>query len=797
MKTHFRLAAGLFAAMSISSTGASTCAHAQSASSTSHPSLPALRVPDALGTNIHFTQEKPGEAKMMASGGFRVIRMDMTWSGIEREKGVYNFDAYDRLTKTLEDNGLKPYYILDYGNPLYSPSSEGHPFTEEADTPAFRAAFAKWAAAAVSRFKGRGIIWEIWNEPNHAGFWKPKPDAAAYTRLALEACRAIRAVAPRECIIGPATSTIDLPFLEACFQAGLLDYWDAVSVHPYRQVAPETSLPEYRDLRRLIEKHKPRSKAMPVLAGEWGYSAAWNNFDEDRQGKYLPRQWLVNLHNRVPVSIWYDWHDDGTDPKEPEHHFGTVRHALIPNRATPYDPKPAYTAAQTLYRQLDGFSFNKRLWTERDDEWVLLFSRGTGAATQVKIAAWTSAPPPTGAKDAAGRTISLPASGGAYAVVDSMGAAKTDISATRNTLLFSISDRVSYITPRGASALWQRAAAWPTVPLESWVQAPIESMEREATPTGIVTGATRRDGEVTAPLLRDSEAQRVVTRHKDGFAQTSDLVVANPLQVQAEAGESTGSLRVRLKSAVQSAAPGAQPESGTVRVALGKSKPVSVPYSIAAGQAEVLVDIPGALGADGRAEISVLDSRGRAQVRARRLRFVPLDSFARAGAASEYGATADGDGAVTSTQAVSQEEAPAPLGGQTVRALKLSYEVGAGWKFVRVLPPSTLKIEGHPTALQVWMHGDGSGDVLRLRVRDETGQTFQPNATPGSVNWKGWKKVSFPLDGKNGSHWGGANDGVMHGALAWDSLFLLDSANKTAHSGALYFANPVLVYENK
>ena len=40
--------------------------------------------------------------------------------------------------------------------------------------------------------------------------------------------------------VGPACSTMDFKFLEACFKGGLLDYWSAVTVHPYRQTAPET-----------------------------------------------------------------------------------------------------------------------------------------------------------------------------------------------------------------------------------------------------------------------------------------------------------------------------------------------------------------------------------------------------------------------------------------------------------------------------------------------------------------------------------------------------------------------------
>src|SRR5206468_6291427 len=130
-----------------------------------------------------------------------------------------------------------------------------------------------------------------------------------------------------------------------CFKAGLLEYWDAVSVHPYGQEPPEGRAEQYRSLRLLIDKHKPLAKAdkpIPILSGEWGYSSITSGVDETSQGKYLARQWLFNLSQEIPLSIWYDWHDDGEDPKEPEHHFGTVRHAYHDGRDPCYEPKPAY-----------------------------------------------------------------------------------------------------------------------------------------------------------------------------------------------------------------------------------------------------------------------------------------------------------------------------------------------------------------------------------------------------------------------------------------------------------------------
>jgi hypothetical protein len=316
-----------------------------------HPSLPPPVIPDCLGVNIHFTDPKPGELEMLAAAGFKWVRMDFGWGGTERKKGEYDFSACDRLTAALDKFKIRAVFILDYGNSLYAEPGDKSPFTSRANTPEFREAFGKWAVAAVQHFKGRGYLWEMWNEPN-GGFWKSPDKTGDYIALAKstgEALRQAGLLGPKgEAFIGPATSTIDLPYLEACFKAGLLEYWDAVSVHPYRQNAPETVEEEYRALRAMIAVYAPKKKNIPIVSGEWGYSTAWKNFDDEKQARFLAREFIVNQANGIPLSIWYDWHDDGTNPQEGEHRFGIVQHEYHAGRDLVYDPKPAYEVVRAL-----------------------------------------------------------------------------------------------------------------------------------------------------------------------------------------------------------------------------------------------------------------------------------------------------------------------------------------------------------------------------------------------------------------------------------------------------------------
>jgi polysaccharide biosynthesis protein PslG len=390
--------------------------------------LPGPNVPDGLGVNIHFTDPRPGEMEMLAAAGFRWVRMDFGWGGTEREKGKYDFSAFDRLMAALDKHHVRAIFILDYSNRHYdqglSPSSDEG-----------RQAMARWAAAAAKHFRGRGIVWEMYNEPN-IFFWRPKPDVNQYAKLALEIGRALRAAEPKEIYVGPATSTIDFAFLEKCFQAGLLEYWSAVTVHPYRQDGPEKAIPEYSRLRKLIDRYAPPGKKIPIISGEWGYSSGWKNHDETRQGKMLSRQWLVNLASEVPLSIWYDWHDDGQDVKEPEHHFGTVHFAYKSGAQPVYEPKPAYLAAKTLTATLGGFHFDKRLPQPSGDDYVYVFAKGQ----QRKWVVWTTA-----AKQHPARIEIGP---GEFAVTGHLGQALPAISSSGSAEI-TLSDAPLFLTPRG------------------------------------------------------------------------------------------------------------------------------------------------------------------------------------------------------------------------------------------------------------------------------------------------------------------------------------------------------------
>ena len=757
------------------------------------PKKPVL--PDGLGVNIHFKRPRPGEMKMLAEGGFRWVRMDFSWSATERKKGTYDFSEYDHLIAALKPHGIRALFILDYGNQYYDNGLSPH-------SDAGRAAFARWAAAAATHFRGKGILWEMFNEPN-IGFWKPAPNANDYVKLALAVGQALRAAAPGETYIGPATSRIDFDFLEACFRAGLLEYWSAVSVHPYRQQAPETAAPEYARLRHLIAKYAPAGKRIPIISGEWGYSSAWTHMDDARQGRLLPREWLANLANGIPISIWYDWHDDGRDPKEPEHHFGTVNNAYRADRDPVYDPKPSYLAAKTLTTTLAGYTFNKRLDVGNDQVYVLLFAH----ADDTRVVAWATAKQPI--------QVVIPASPGAFSVVGHTGDRLEPVTANKKGLQLQLTGDPLYLIPKSHNDLLRIAAACSRLP--SAVVTPAnDNLHWELTVCNPLAKPIRMRCEngpwITLPPGRQTRFSKKTRLHRADrrkrvtfvcecdpigtLMQSVRVTASNPLSVRVT--PATGNtIRVEIEN------PSGDSFAGLVNlvdiegIRVGRSQMRVV---MQLGEKRRAVEFACSTDPKNKYLLGarITDEQGEVQAETLVQVFLPLSQFDRLTPATIQTAlrlVADGDPKVPSEQSLL---AAAPPEGPLVPgslALEIVYQFDAGWKFVRLVPRGSelQTITGRPAAFGAWIFGDQSGNYFRLRVTDATGQTFQPSGPP--LSWRGWRYVQLPLNGDQAGHWGGADDGVVHYPIRWDSIGLIDSARRKKCAGTIYLSRPTLIYD--
>ena len=723
--------------------------------------LPPPVVPQCVGVNIHFTGAPARDLDGLAAGGFGWVRMDFVWDAVEKVKGQYDFAAYDQLLDGLTKRGIKPLFILDYGNALYQ---DGSPRSPEA-----QAAFARFAAAAVTHYKGRPILWEIWNEPNGT-FWNPKADAEEYGRLAVMTARAMKEADPKATVLAPGSAGIPLDFLEHVFEMGLLKYVDAVSLHPYRSgsTPPETAAPEYRAVRLLIRRYAPEGKDVALVSSEWGYTTV--DVPEERQAQFLARQWLSNVSEGVRLSIWYDWHEDGTDPKNTEHHFGTVRYD--------YAPKPAFLAAQALTQALRGYEFVKRLPTPSEGDYLLLFARGPS----VKMAAWTTGDT---------HVLSLTSGPG-----------------------LTLTGSPQYLSVSGDVAL-QTAASWTAVPTSPFSSGgePIRSLLTWRGRDGSAH-RVRFDLQTQSPggLARQSmdREQRVLPGVQTVW--NAALAVPTRVPVQVRAGLSVDgvpqpygqdflvtptdplTLTVapltarRFRAQIEN--PAGTSFTGHLTISAAGERAVSLPLNLAVGGTHLDSDAP--VSPQAASVWALRDAQGMLLSRLAAPRFVSLPDLL-----PQLKPALDGDLKVPSTVGATPVRAALAAGITGLPALRLDYQYAPGWSFWRASPSQAFALPGRPTGMGLWVNGDGSGNLVRARFRDATGQTFQASAP--DMTWTGWRFVSFGFVPPPGEaplgHWGGADDGQVHYPVSVDTLLLLDHpAGARRSEGSVTLAEPYAIY---
>jgi hypothetical protein len=297
-----------------------------------------------LGVNIHLLQDDHA-LDLAHSAGFGFVRMDMLWADVER-RGRYRFLPYDRLLRALEARGMGVLWILDYGHPDHGGSTPRMPQDV--------AAFGRFAEAVAEHFKGRNVRYEIWNEPNTSQFWKPSPNASEYAILLREAVAAIRKADPSAKVSSGGLSRFDAAFLSRAVDPSLAADLTAIGVHPYPKTGPETIAPEMEDLREWAARSLGRH--IEIWDTEWGYSSAnapeeapSNGHTEEgrrRQASLSVREILTVWAVGLPVAVWYDLRDDGTDPANPEHNYG-----LLDSSG---NEKPAIKAIRTLMSVVSG-----------------------------------------------------------------------------------------------------------------------------------------------------------------------------------------------------------------------------------------------------------------------------------------------------------------------------------------------------------------------------------------------------------------------------------------------------------
>lgn len=232
----------------------------------------------------------------MAAGGIRNVRSDATWNSVEPAPPVLNnhlffWSSFDSIVTALAKRSMRWQPVLGY-SALWASSVTA----EEHAPPADPATYAAYVSAFAARYGAGGAFWkahpeltarpvrtyEIWNEENLSGYWKPVANPAGYANLYAAARLAIKAVDPAGVVmVGGLNSGNDPPkYVEAMLAArpDLQGKLDAVALHPYAADA-DAALKVVVRLRRGLEFLG--SGDAPIVANEFGWTTGGSQAKTD------------------------------------------------------------------------------------------------------------------------------------------------------------------------------------------------------------------------------------------------------------------------------------------------------------------------------------------------------------------------------------------------------------------------------------------------------------------------------------------------------------------------------------
>ncbi len=570
----------------------------------------------------------------------------------------------------------------------------------------------------------------------------------------------------------------------------------------------------------------------------WGYSTQYPAFAgkdaaarDEQQAKWLARQFLTNIANDVALSIWYDWRDDGTNPKEPEHHFGVVAHEYHAGRDPVYDPKPAYTAMKTMTEELRGLVFNKQIFASPLGTFPCTYIFGDERSSVV-----TATLPFASTPGAIARAFSVNICVGEWNGIQVVENRRWRASAGKEGIEVDPREDVTILKPIGEIDLFKVFTAWERAPIDIPVRLPpiLPGQLPDGPTARNVTNHPMRfqiierarsqirelnpDQSFLTPLSMDSgwrlnqrlmngigtdhDASATLTLEWDGQRvsafQHSRLNVLNPLTILVlPPGKDFVPVWIENPSG----------EAGELHIDARSERNERhvYPFAIAEGKTSQWELIP-------MSREAISSGDGRLFAGAGPL-FRPVKSGVPIGewgamAMEQFTVHADGRETAGVTSALKADEPAAgpPLSAR--KSLGIAYAFTGGWQFLCVERlraaihsetenriPYRARAASEATQFAFWLHGDGKGCQARIRFKDATGQVFQPDGP--RVDWKGWRYVTFPMQAteeKPLAHWGGKNDGVIHYPIEWDSIFILDNVSRQPVEGEIYLSAPTLIY---
>ena len=297
------------------------------------------------------------EVEAAALCGAKVIRESIEWGGLQPAEGEWNWEPMDFLVNSYGAVGIELQSLLAFtakwAAPLEKQNSKN--WLDWSRCQPDLNAWRNYVRSMAERYRGRIRYWEVWNEPDLAGF--NGMSLEEYVELQKAAYEEIQKVAPEAFVMSGGFATMsDHPGRkDKDFHRNYLKLAKgAFEVHAYHE---HGSFLQYAQLvdGRFLPMRAETGTEVPWYANETAIASM--NGSEKNQAVTLFKKLLFAWARGAIGYTWYDLRNDGWEPANAEHHYGMV--------TNDFQPKPVYSV------------FNHLAGLYRSAEFVRQFDLGT------------------------------------------------------------------------------------------------------------------------------------------------------------------------------------------------------------------------------------------------------------------------------------------------------------------------------------------------------------------------------------------------------------------------------------
>jgi hypothetical protein len=300
----------------------------------------------------------PDRVAMIRELGATTTRVDLFWAHIAPQRPArpadpadpaYDWTRADLIMREFAAAGITP-IIAVYNTPAWAtdapPPDPGVVVNTAAPDPE---AFGAFMQALVARYRGDFVPapgedalpavrrFEIWNEPNLAGFFAPQVEGGRrvaidnYAAMVKAAYPLMKRANPDAIVIagvaGPRSSSSDtgtgaLEWLRGLQKRGIP--LDAYSQHIYPASAPNADtnvIPTWNTIDRLLDELDAFAPGLPLYITEAGYTTAATPYRDTRVTEEQQAEYLTDIFTlpqlatpRIPTVVWFNMQDNANWP---------------------------------------------------------------------------------------------------------------------------------------------------------------------------------------------------------------------------------------------------------------------------------------------------------------------------------------------------------------------------------------------------------------------------------------------------------------------------------------------------